>query len=222
MARALAGLSLLALVGCAPGQTEPAPASAPAARARPDPDALVATMLRRLDAAAGCPQSRRVWCLAAGWERGTAAALPDEGVLVGVTIGLVQDRPDRELLESEVTLSALAVKAGAGLITDVPPQSPSEQRTIDEALVGVVKVLKGEAGHAALAPALARWLGTLPAGASHPLARVSAEWRMSGKADARIRRTPAGVWMAVEIPGDGPRGIFVSIYPDDWLKGGRR
>jgi hypothetical protein len=214
VARALAGLILVA--ACA--RQEPAPASAPAARPRQDPDALVATMLRRLETAGGCPQSRRVWCLAAGWERATAAELPEEGVLVGVTIGLEQDRPDAELLASDVTLSAFAVKGKNGLITDVPAQSKGEQRTVDEAIAGVVKVLKGEVGHATLATGLARYLTTLPAGASHPLTRDPAQWRMSGKADARIRRTPSGAWIAVEIPGEGPSGIFISIYPDEWMK----
>ena len=230
MARALAGLILVA--ACAPARQEPAPASAPAARAKPDPDALVAQMLRRLDVAGGCPQSRRVWCLASGWERATAAELPAEGVVVGVTIGLEQDKADRELLDSEVTLSAFAVKGGSGLITDVPPQNKAEQRTLDEAMANVVKVLRGEAGQAAIASSLTRWLLTLPAGASHPLRRTAlrasgaqlletTEWRMSGQADARIRRLPSGAWIAVEIPGDGPTGIFVSIYHDEWMKPGR-
>jgi len=219
MARALAGLMLIA--ACAPSRQEPAPASAPAARAKQDPDALVAQMLRRLDVAGGCPQSRRVWCLASGWERGTAAELPAEGVLVGVTIGLEQDKPDRELLDSEVTLSAFAVKGKNGLITDVPPQNKAEQRTIDETMANVVKVLKGEAGQAAIASSLTRWLLTLPASANHALHRTAAEWRMSGQADARIRRLPSGAWIAVEIPGEGPTGIFVSIYHDEWMKAGR-
>jgi len=213
------------LAACAPGHREierPAPASAPAARARPDPDALVGAMLRRLDAAAGCPASHRVWCLAAGWERGTAAELPAEGVLVGVTIGLWQDKPDRELLDAEVTLSALAVRGGAGLITDVPPENQAEQRVVAEAITGVAKVLKGEVAHAQLAASLVRYLGTLPAGASYPLARGPAEWRMSGKAQGRLRRTPSGIWIAVEIPSEGPPGIFVSIYPDEWMKPGAR
>jgi len=41
---------------------------------------------------------------------------------------------------------------------------------------------------------------------------------MSGKALARIRRTSRGAWIAVEVPSEGPVGIFVSIYPDEWMK----
>ena len=175
-------------------------------------------MLRRLDAVAGCPRSRRVWCVAAGWERGTAADLPGEGVLAGNTIGLEQDRTDADLLDSYVSLSALAVRAGAGLITDVPPANPAEQRTLDQAITGLARVLKGEAAQAQLPPSLSAYLRTLPAGASHPLSRSASEWQMSGKADARIRRLPSGAWIAVEIPAEGPTGIFVSISPDEWMK----
>jgi hypothetical protein len=208
MAGALARLTVVALAACA---------SAPAAPARPrSPDELAAAQLARLDAAAGCPASRRVWCLAAGWARGTAADLPADGVLAGLTIGLAVDVPDRELLSSEVTLSAFAVRGGAGLITDVPPENPAERRVVAEAIAALAAALKGDGPRRALAASLTRYLATLPAGASHPLTRTASEWRMSGKADARVRRLPSGAWMAVEFPGDGPAGIFVSLYPDDW------
>jgi hypothetical protein len=41
---------------------------------------------------------------------------------------------------------------------------------------------------------------------------------MSGAAQARIRRLPSGMWIAVEIPDAGPPGIALSIYHDGLMK----
>lgn len=184
----------------------------------PPPDKLIAEMLPRLDAAAGCPASKSVWCLAKPmWEKGTAADLPAAGVVPGISIGLEQKKPDQELLETLVDFSAFAVNGGKGLITDVPPESAAEKRTLATAIGAVAKALK-QGGPLALPAALARYVATLPAGATHPLTRTATEWRMSGKAEAWIRRGPAGGWIVVEVPGAGPAGIFVSIYHDEWIR----
>jgi len=189
---------------------------------RPPPEKLIAEMLPRLDSAAGCPASKSLWCLAKPmWEKGTASDLPAAGVVPGITIGLEQKKPDKELLETPVDFSAFAVKGGKGLITDVPPESAAEKRTLATAVGAVAKALK-QGGPLTLPPALARYLASLPAGATHPLSRTAAEWRMSGKAEAWIRRGPAGGWIVVEIPGEGPPGIFVSIYHNDWIEPSRR
>lgn len=186
-----------------------------------DRDKLIAEMLPRLDAAAGCPASKSVWCLAKPmWDKGTAADLPAAGVVPGISIGLEQKKPDKELLEAVVDFSAFAVNGGKGLITDVPPESAAEKRTLATAVGAVAKALK-QGGPLALPSALARYLATLPAGATHPLTRTATEWRMSGKAEAWIRRGPAGGWIVVEIPGEGPAGVFVSIYHDEWIRSGR-
>src|SRR5262249_27432309 len=121
-----------------------------------------------------------------------------------------------ELLESEVALSALAVKDGRALITDVPPENAAERRVVGAAVAAIAKQLKG-GPRAELAPSLVRYLKTLPAGASYPLRREASAWRISGKAEAWLRRAASGAWIAVEVPGEGPIGIFVSIYPDAWL-----
>ncbi len=186
-----------------------------------DRDKLIAEMLPRLDAAAGCPASKSVWCLAKPmWEKGTPADLPPSGVVPGISIGLEQKKPDKELLEAIVDFSAFAVKEGKGLITDVPPESAAEKRTLATAVGAVAAALKKGVPLALPAP-LARYLSTLPAGATHPLTRTPTEWRMSGKSEAWIRRGPAGGWIIVEIPGEGPAGLFVSIYHDAWLSPAR-
>jgi hypothetical protein len=215
----------LVLAACASSSPSapPAPATIPAALPkRPPADELVATMLTRLGNAAGCPASHRVWCVAAGgWADARPAELPADGVLVGVAVGLERDRPDADLLATDVTLTAFAVHDGKGIITDVPPENAAEQRVIAEAIAGIAKVLRGQASRVELASSLAGAVGGLRAGASYPLTRTPREWRMTGKADARIRRTAAGVWIAVEVPGEGPAGVYVSIYPGDWLEAKR-
>ncbi len=198
---------LVALGAC--GGTA-APAALPAAEAR---GALTATMLARLGAAAGCPASRSMWCIASdGWSSGTTPDLPEgPRALVGVSIGLEKERPDAELLDAEVTLATLALREGRGLIGDLPPENASEQRMIEAAIASVGRVLTGETARVALAPAIVRYLESLPPMAEYPLAREEGAWRMRGKADARIRRV-GRTWVAIELPGEGPEGIFVSIF----------
>jgi hypothetical protein len=182
----------------------------------------MADLLARMQRVAGCPDSHRVWCVvSAGWADGAAPDLPASGVLAGLTIGLERDRPDAELLETEVALSAFAVAHGRALITDIPPENAAEKRTIAAAVHQLAAELKG-AAPAPLPPTLARYLTTLPVGATHPLTRDrdGRTWRMSGKAEAWIRRLPSGAWVAVEVPPEGPVGIFVSIYPGDWRRAG--
>jgi len=200
--------ALLVIVTCSLAHADSHP--------RPAPEPLIAALLARLGPAASCPGSHRVWCIASErWSAATAADLPPTGVVAGITIGLERDKPDAELLETAVSLSALAVKDGRGLIIDIPPENATEKKTIGAAIAQIGAVLKN-GGHVELPPALARLLATLPAGATHPLTRTPAGWRMSGKAEGWIRRIPGGPWIAVEVPGDGPIGIFVSIYPSDW------
>jgi hypothetical protein len=214
-------VALIALLaGCASsgagaprGETPP-----PSATRLPD-DAIVETMLERLGRAARCPESRRVWCIAAnGWAEGAAAPLPAATrVLVGISVGLERDRGEQDLLAVDVSLSALALRVDGerrfGLITDIPPENPAEQRLVRDAVTSVGRVLKGDAERVELAPSLSRYAAGLGAQASYPLERTAGEWRMTGKSNARLRKI-GGVWVAVEVPRAGPEGIFVSLYPE--------
>jgi hypothetical protein len=204
-------LSLLLVTACG-GAAAPRPDLPPSSARLPEEE-LVTTMLARLGAAAGCPGSGRVWCIAAdGWAAGSAPDLPGgDRVLVGVSIGLMRELPDRDLLGTEVMLAALALREGKGLITDVPPESAAEKRLLAAAIGSVGAALRGERERPELAPALARYLATLPAEATYALVREEGAWRMRGKADARLRRV-GRAWVAVELPGEGPEGIFVSLF----------
>jgi hypothetical protein len=156
---------------------------------------------------------------ASGWSRGQAAELPAGSVaLVGVTVGLQRDKPDDELLAVDVALSALVFRPEGeqtlGLITDIPPSNPGEQRLMRNAMTSIARVVRGDDDRVKLAPSLAKHLDTLPAQASYALARGPAgdDWRMTGKSPARIRKVGRS-WVAIEVPRAGPEGIFVSVYP---------
>lgn len=217
--KAIAIVALLA--GCGgTSQAEPAKPAAPgAARARTADDQIVDAMLARLGKAAKCPDSRRVWCIAAdGWAKGIAAPLPDgDRALVGVTVALEKDRDDVDLLATDVALSVLAVRGAGdgrlGLITDIPPENAAEKRIVRAAVTSIGKVLKGEAERVELAPSLARVVESYPAQASYPLAVDNGSWAMAGKSSARLRKVGLA-WVAIEVPHNGPEGIFVSIYPE--------
>ena len=208
------------LAGCgSAGTAAPPPTSEAPRPARMSDDAIIESMLARVGAAAGCPGSKRVWCIAAdGWARGIAPELPSgQQVLIGVSIGLERERADDELLATEVSLSALALRGAGetrqGLITDIPPENPAEKRVVRAAVSSVGKVLKGQDDRVELAPSLQRFADGLAAQASYPLARGGDAWLMTGKANARIRKV-GSVWVALEVPRDGPEGIFLSLYPE--------
>jgi hypothetical protein len=218
-------LLCLCALGCGSGASSnrsaapPEPATPPAPRI--EDDAIIDAMLARLGTVASCPGSRRVWCVAAsGWSRGEPATLPAGSVaLVGVTVGLQRDKPDDELLAVDVALSALVFRPEGektvGLITDIPPSNPGEQRLMRNAMSSIARVVRGEDERVKLAPSLVRHLDSLPAQASYPLSRGpdGADWRMTGKSNARIRKVGRS-WVAIEVPRAGPEGIFVSVYPE--------
>jgi hypothetical protein len=211
---------LLGVAACGGSSSGGTPASQPTARPpRMSDDALIESMLARVGAAAGCPASKRVWCIAAeGWGHGAAPELPaGEQVLIGVSVALEREREDDELLATEVSLSALALRGPGdgrrGLITDIPPENPAETRVVRAAVSSVGRVLKGQDDRVELAPSLRRFADGLAAQASYPLSRAGGAWVMTGKSNARIRKV-GSVWVALEVPRDGPEGVFLSLYPE--------
>lgn len=210
----------LAAAACGSGSSSRPPARAAAAlEPRVPDDAIIDTMLKRLASAARCPASHRVWCIPAlGWAQGEAPGLPaSERALVGITVALERDREDADLLATEVALSVLALRPQGGerlgLITDIPPENPAEQRIVRAAITSIGKVLKGETDRVALAPSLVTHVETYLAQASYPLTQAGGAWTMTGKSPARIRKV-GHAWVAIEVPQSGPQGIFVSIYPE--------
>jgi hypothetical protein len=213
MRSAIVALLLCACATASEGKPAPDPPPPAAKPPRLPPDDLVATMIGRLGKAAGCPASHRVWCIAAdGWNAAAAADLPaGDVVLIGVSVPLERARDDAELLETEVDLTALAIRDGKAIITDIPPANAAEKKAIADAIASVGRVLKGQDAKVTIAPTLARYLATLPETATYPMTREKTQWRFRGKADARLRKVGKS-WVAVEIPGEGPEGIFVTVF----------
>ncbi len=84
---------------------------------------------------------------------------------------------------------------------------------ITDAIGEVANVLHGKGASVTLAAPLYKYVTGLPGQVKYPLARAGAEWRFTGQSDARLRKLGA-FWVVVELPHDGPEGIFVSIYTD--------
>ena len=166
-------------------------------------------MLSRLDRGAGCDRGASVWCVATrGWASGTAPAIPD-GVHPGISIALPQDQPDAELPRGLVYFSVMSVRDGKVLVTDIPPQNAAEQKLLDAAARSVESAFKTGAPRALLPKSLDDFLQKVPA--KYPLVREGSEWRFAGRAQGRIRQV-GGRWVVVEMPGDGPPGIMLSMF----------
>jgi hypothetical protein len=187
------------------------------ADARLPPAKLVDTMIGRLRTVAKCGTPKeKIWCLAAaGWAGGTAPDWPKGNhVFLGVSVGLQRELPDDDLLSGEVTLSVLAVQDGKNaLVTDVLPEDPAEKRLVGAAIEQVAGVLHGKAATAQIPPALLKYANSLPPTANHALAKAGTEWRFGGVSQATLRKA-GPFWLVVEIPNDGPEGIYVGIYTD--------
>jgi hypothetical protein len=128
-------------------------------------------------------------------------------------VGLRADQEIEDLLAGQPSLSALALGGGKALITDATVHNAAEHRVVAMAMVELAKVLKGESARASVAPTIAEWAASLPASVKHPITKAGAEWVVRGDAEARVRKV-GDAWVIVEIPPDGPEGIYVSIYTD--------
>jgi hypothetical protein len=184
-------------------------------------DKLVPMMLARLAKAADCAgkgQKKRVWCVAVDkWDKGTVADLPT-APLVGVSFGVRADLPVEDLLAGEATLAVFAVKKDAdkpplGVITDLRPENAAEKRIIGDGMAAVAKTIKGDEPAAKLDPALHKLVQAVSGAATHPVVKGDTAWQMTGQSDTFVRRA-GDVWIAVEVPKEGPEGIFVSIFTD--------
>jgi len=197
-------LLVLFLAACGSAAPAPSPPAPPPPAAEP-----AEQMLSRLDRAAGCDRGASVWCVATrGWASGTAPAIPD-GAHPGISIALPQDQPDAELPRGLVYFSVMSVRDGKILVTDIPPQNAAEQKLLDAAARSVESALKTDAPRALLPKSLEDFLQQVPA--KYPLVREASEWRFAGKARGRIRQV-RGRWVVVEVPGEGPPGVMLSIF----------
>ncbi len=183
---------------------------------------LIAKMLGELGQTASCPSAsapHRVWCIAAdGWATGTPADFPaGSRAFVGLSAGLIEDESIEDGLTGNVFLAVLGVKNEGGkvtgLITDINPKGLDEQKLVAEAIAELTEVLKGKREVAQLPKPLHEWIQTIPPAANHALIREASGWRLEGRARAEVRKV-GDYWVALELPTEGPPGLFVSIFTD--------
>lgn len=176
-------------------------------------------LLGKLHAGANCDDKAsplRPWCFAAdGWAKAKAAPLPKATVLVGVTVTLVEGDVVETELREKVTLSALAFKVDGAhtyvKLASITPSNDDENLQIMKAVGGVSMVLKGKAKKVALPKGLADYVASLPAAASHELAKTDAGWSWMGDQVAAELRKVGDVWVVIE-PSD--KGMYVTVLTD--------
>lgn len=194
---------------------------AAAARGAPADEASdrVARLLGKLHAGASCDDKAspfRPWCIAAdGWTKAKAAPLPAAKVLVGVTVALVEGEVVSTELTDKVTLSALAFKQDGGKalvkLASITPSNDDENLQIMKAVGGVSMVLKGKAKKVALPKGLADYVASLPAAASHDLAKTDTGWSWTGDQVAAELRKVGDAWVVIEPTGNG---MYVTVLTD--------
>lgn len=182
---------------------------------------LITKILGQVHDSAGCPSEtapHRVWCIAAdGWATGTAADLPSGSHLfVGLSAGFIEDESIEDGLTGNVFFAAFGMRnegKPTGLITDVNPKGVDEQAMVKDAVAEVTEVFKGKQPKARLAKPLHDWISEIPPAANHALIREATGWRLEGRARAELRKV-GDYWVALELPTEGPPGLFVSIFTD--------
>jgi hypothetical protein len=223
-ALALAIAALLAVAACGP-KGGPAPAG-PEDDPEPRPhvsNELKLSLLAKLGQGAGCPQGGELshWCIAAdGWAGGAAGEIPaGEHLYYGFTVAIVADEPVEQALNEEVTLAAMGLKNDGGkrfgIVTDVLPQSQDQQLAIGRSAGEVARVLHGEAERAHIDPLVHEDFKVLPQYAKYPLTDEHLGWRIGNAARGELRRI-GEYWVVLESPTEGPPGIFVSIFTDEF------
>jgi hypothetical protein len=163
-----------------------------------------------------------VWCKAArGFPGGSLGDLAQGGhVVVGLTIGLKHGEPAGEAFE-DVSVSVLAWRrTGGGVygrIVELVPANDEEKLEVSEARLRILAVLDGEAPTAPLPPKLAADLPTFILNARYAITAEERGWILHGKAVAELRRVEDS-WVVIEVPPEGPRGVFLSVFTDRWSR----
>jgi hypothetical protein len=214
------------LAACGGSLAQPTAPPAPPAEVDPvlgdppvtdaDQEKLIDAMLARIDRVAECPGSNRIWCIPTrGWAKADAGALPASPFLVtGVSVAFLEASSDDDLLSGLVSFSALGVSSGKepkALLVDVPATTAAEQRAVAQGIDQTVAVIKKKAEMAELPKALVVHARKVVTEAKYPIRKQGKDWRFAGEASARVRQL-GDVWVAIEIPAKGPRGILISVY----------
>jgi hypothetical protein len=163
-----------------------------------------------------------VWCRAArGFPGGGPGELALGGhVVVGLTIGLKRGEPAGDAFE-DVSVSVLAWRrTGGGIygrIVELVPATDEEKLELSEARLRILAVLGGDAPTAPLPPKLAADLPTFILNARYAMTAEEQGWILHGKAVAELRRV-GDSWVVIEVPPEGPPGVFLSVFTDRWTR----
>jgi len=179
-------------------------------------DALATKQLAALRDAAKCADKTspfRPWCIAADFDKGTAADLPKGKTLVGIAVELETGKDAKDALTNKVTPAALTIgKDGKVVITDITPSNDSEKQMLFEAVANVTLVFKDKAATAKLPKDLVDYIKTMTA--KYTPTKGSGEWTWQGQSAARLRKV-GKYWVTIETPAKG-NGIWAAVYTDAW------
>jgi hypothetical protein len=205
---------LVAACGGSSAPVEPTTPTPPPAEASPDHE-LIMDLLAQVSDALGCPYSDHEaaeFCIASeGWAGGTREDLPiEKTTLVGSTVSLPEADPVDKALEQTVRFAALGIRPyQARHLVRVVAFEPGEP-DVGVALASAKKGFK-DRQPALVPPTLRAVLGEVSAeGYVAKPAESGWQWK-SGATRAELRRV-ADHGVVIEIPLEGDRGLFVSVF----------
>jgi hypothetical protein len=208
---------LVLLAGCgstaAPTTTTPNP---PVVAGDPDGE-LIIELLSQVGDALGCPYSDHEsaeFCIASeGWAAGTPGDLPAQmTTLLGSTVSLPEADPVDKALEQTVRLAALGIRPFQARHLLRVVSFDGSEADVPATLTAVKKAFK------------AKRPVELPLTFHDVLGEVSREgyvvakgergwtWK-SGATRAELRQVGSS-WVVIEIPLEGDRGMFLSVFTD--------
>ncbi len=156
----------------------------------------------------------RVWCLASGWAEGTAAALPKNTVLLGLTLEVTDQGDVAKALINGVSVSAVAFGGRSEIkVTTLTPSNDAEKRQMGEVVAGLAAFFKTKTDSVAISADLAGYLKTLQG--SYKTKKVGAAWRWKGTAQGYAKKFGEH-WIVIEKSTQGPACWWISIVTPTW------
>jgi hypothetical protein len=157
----------------------------------------------------------RIWCVAAkGWGSAAPAAAPADGLWAGVAVGLVDEEPAEEMIETNVAFTALGIQGGKARIVDLQPRDAAESEALSVAIGELAAVFKGKQARAKLDPDLLEYLRKLPPIADRTLVKGERGWTLEGASVPTELRKVGDWWVAVMVIQQEPYGIYLAVFTD--------
>lgn len=149
------------------------------------------------------------WCTTGKeWAASKAGELPEEGVYLGLSLALRDQKPLLDALAEPPLISVFAVARGdapAASLTTLKGDNDKEQAQVEALAASVQSVLAGKAESLEVDEALASYLKTLPTSAEDALTQEDSGWTF----DDVVARPVGPYWVTTE-PFEG--GTFFSVH----------